>query len=526
MRILIVDDEALIRDHLGGLLEWEAVHCTVVGKASNGLEALEMIQKTGPTLVITDIRMPAMNGLELAEHLRADHPHIHVMFISAYHDFEYAKQAMKLGVCDFITKPIRIPELLESVELLQQGVLRMNEDDRLEQEKLMALLLACEGEPDEAAVLIRRRQVEDRQIQVALVEIDNAELLYLSDRPLSLMVLREIVDHRLKDQPRLYWTYLDRNGIIAVFFEPDGSEFGTGSEPLAIAGGLVTDVKEITGHSVSVGISRRLPSVLAIREGLWQSRQCLEYRMLLGKGSIISFDALAQLEQGRVSREEKAIVELIGHVRLADQAQIAASLRGIYREMLASGMNKNVIQQYAAEILSRTDALFEELHFPVDQERRIQAQKSLFGYSILADLLQFLSDYLGKAAESIAARSHPEQPTVVKRVFDYLDKHCTEEISLLSLSRHLHINHSYLSRLIKKETGVNFRDLLWKYRIDKAKELMRRGEGKTFEIAYEVGFKDPSHFSQVFKRTVGVSPSGYRDSLTPEQQQVNSSTDR
>ncbi|MFD0717173.1 response regulator [Paenibacillus sp. GCM10027626] len=516
MKILIVDDEALIRDHLEALPEWRELQCTIVGKAANGLEALSIIPQTLPDLVISDIRMPAMNGLELAEQIRARYPDIHVMFISAYHDFEYARQAMKLGVSDFITKPIRIPELVESVELLQQGVLRMNEDDRMEQEKLISLLLAGDGASEkQAEKLIRKQQVEGRGVQIALAEIDNVELLHLAGKPISLMALREIASNLLRSQPRPYWTYLDLSGIVIVFFEPESPQLDASWELLTIAGNLVSGVASMTNHSISIGISGRLPSVADIREGMRQSRQCLEYRMLLGKGSIIAYDALAGLEQGRGAKEDKTVVELIGHVRRADSEQISRSLRKIYREMLAAGMNKSVIQQYAADILNRTDALLEELRVPMCEERRMEAQKSVYRYGILADLMQFLSGYLLEAAGKVGSRSHSQSPALIKRVYDYLDKHCSEEVTLLSLSKHLHINHSYLSRLIKKETGVNFRDLLWQRRIDKAKELMNERDEKAFEIAYRVGFKDPSHFSQVFKRFVGVSPSEYRDSLEP-----------
>ncbi|MCD9025372.1 response regulator transcription factor [Cohnella silvisoli] len=515
MKIMIVDDEALIREHLGGLEEWAGLQCTIVGEASNGREALELIPVAKPQLVITDIRMPIMDGIELAENIRRSYPNIHVMFISAYHDFEYAKQAMKLGVCDFITKPIQVPEMLDSVELLQQGVLRMNEDERVGQEKIISMLLSEEKDTEDPNLQLQSYQVDHLGTQVMLVEIDNADLMHLSEKPLSLIVLREILDHRLKDQPYQYWTYLDRSGIYIILFDAEdlGPELGT--ESINIAKLLLASMHELAGHSLSIGISKPLPSILQLREGFRQSKQCMEYRMLLGKGSIISYDVLENLEKGRVHKEEKILNELMIHVRRGDSEQISACLRTVYRDMLAAGLNKNVIQQYATEILSRADRMRDELHIPVPDETRIETQRKVFGYSILSDLLQFLSRYLQDLAEEIARHANTGTPSIIKRVKDFLDKHCTEDVTLVSLSGHLHINHSYLSRLIKKETGVNFRDLLCQYRIEKAKEMMKQAEIKTFEIAYEVGFKDPSHFSQAFKRTVGVSPSEYRDSITP-----------
>ncbi|GGD53695.1 response regulator [Paenibacillus nasutitermitis] len=515
MRILIVDDETLIRQHLSSLEEWESLQCAIVGEAANGREALELIPLVKPQLVITDIRMPEMDGIELAGMIRRIYPHIHVMFISAYDDFEYAKQAMKLGVCDFITKPIQVSEMIDSVELLQQGILRMNEDERLEREKAISLLLSEDTGIMEAQNLLVAHHVQDRSIQVILVEIDNADLMHLSERPLSFIVLRELVDHRLQDQPQMYWTYLDRSGIYIVLFAADDMPLAGGVQSMQIANQLLDEIGKLSGYSLSIGISRPLPSAAELREGFRQSKQCMEYRMLLGKGSIISYEALIGLEKGRMDKEDKAMTELLMHIRRGDGSQIPAALRVIYREMLAAGLDKKVIQHYALEVLTRADQMLEELHIPIPPESSIDAKQKIFSYSILSDLLEFLSGYLSQAAYLIAQQSDTGTPSIIRRIHLFLEQHYKEDVTLASLSAKLHMNHSYLSRLIKKQTGVHFRDLLWKHRIDKAKELMRQQELKTFEIAYELGFKDPSHFSQVFKRMVGVSPSDYRASLPP-----------
>ncbi|MBP1994483.1 response regulator [Paenibacillus eucommiae] len=511
MKVMIVDDEQLIRRHLVELQEWKQLGCSIVGEAGNGQEALQLAHLCKPDLIITDIRMPLMDGMQLAEAVRALYPRTHIIFISAFHDFMYAKQALKLGAIDFITKPIDLGELLEAVELVMEGANHSNVDERLHQEKLVRLLLSEKGDADEIEKQAGWSEVAGKQTMIFSIEIDNIELAGAASDPHSLFMLREMTCHVMARYPYRFWICLNRKGVYLIIFQPDGRLWDMKTDSMQIARDIISHLQDSFEHSISIGISQILSSVLHLRKGLEQIQECLDYRMLLGKGSIISSDALSLIRDESKRKDEIHVANLAELLHGGSKERISPFLRTVYRDMLAKGLGKHQVQQYAVELMERAGSIMEGYQLSGSAEERLETHKQILSYDILSDLLKFLEGKLAEMAEKIGALNKESVHSVIQSVNQYLEAHYQEEISLVSLSKVLHINHSYLCRLIKKEAGINFRDMLWGIRIEKAKQLLANTAIKTSLIAYEVGFKDPSHFSQLFKRIAGVSPKEYRE---------------
>ncbi|WP_409342448.1 response regulator [Paenibacillus sp. MBLB4367] len=511
MNIMIVDDEQLIRRHLAELKEWEQIGCSIVGEAANGEEALQLAHQCKPDLVISDIRMPIMDGIQFAGAMRSLYPNTPIIFISAYHDFVYAKQALKLGAADFITKPIDLNELIDAVELIMQGASRANTDDRMLQEKMVRMLLSDKPDLAELEKQASWSEVAGKQTMMLSIEVDNIELAESASEPPSLFMLREKVCHMMNGYPYPYWTCMNRRGVYLIVFQPDQPLGDMKSDSMKISRDIVSRTKSSFDHSISIGISRLLPSVEHLRSGLEDIQECLDYRMLLGKGSIISGETLSSIRDETGKKDEVNVAKLLDILPGGDREKIMSFLRSVYREMLAKGLGKTQVQHYAIEIMERAERLLDGYEQPNGKEERIETHKIILSYDILSDLMKFLEHKLIEIAEKVANNNKQSVHVVIRNVMQYLEAHYREEITLVSLSKALCINHSYLSRFIKKETGINFRDLLWRTRIGKAQKQLEETETKSFQIAYDVGFKDASHFSQLFKQTVGVSPTEYRE---------------
>lgn len=509
MRIMIVDDEAIIRDSLAKLAAWKEMGCDIVATAGNGLEALQMITPAKPDVIITDIRMPVMDGLELAEKVRSLYPSISLIFVTAFGDFEYARHAIKLGVADFITKPLQIEEVLLAVDLLKQGVRHLNEEQRLRQEKILQTLFAG-GQAEAGDPLCA--ELFGRELLLMSVEVDNIEMLHQTGKPVSMLALRELVCCMLKYDPFPYWTYLEPKGIGILLMSHAQSSHEFKNAATRIARDIVAAAEESFGHTVSVGISDQLSSPNELSRAKEEVRECLDYRMLLGKGSVVSSDVISFLERKRNEVETERMRELSAIIRRGDSRAIKDFLRSVYREMLSKGLNKSQVQRYASMLVNEADSILEECRPARGREAPGEVHRSLLSYDTLKDLMNYLEQVLTETAESCRAREHHAAARVLREVNDYLETHYQGEVSLTSLAQHLHMNHSYLSRLIKKETGRNFRDLLWEFRIEQSKSLLKQSGMKAYEAAYLVGFKDPAHYSQLFKKTVGVTPTEYRDS--------------
>ncbi len=510
MRILIVDDEDLLRNHLMQLAEWNTLGCEVVGEARNGEEALKVMAECKPELVITDIRMPIMDGIELAEKIRELHLELPIIFLSAYSDFAYTKQAIKLGVTDYITKPVDLQELFDVVNLVIQGERQNHRDERIQQEHVITSMLSEDISILEKEQLLANENIAGFPVIVLSIEIDNIELLYSMGKPLSQLSLREIVNHTIKFYPYKSMTFLDRRGLYLLLFRPSTGFWDMNSDSMKISREILEACSEGFDFSISIGISSLLPSLLHLSTGWIEVKKCLEYRMLLGKQSIVSFTAV---ESGMLidkNWDEESIQNLIECLRKSESEHIRASLRSIYREMLAKQLNKTFIQQFAVEIVNRAEVLLAEHPSKSDKPDFHDIRKKVLSFDVLGDLLKYLEAELMNISNLIQLFNRDALSVIIKSAKHFIENNYHEEVTLTTLAEHLHLNHSHLSRLIKKETGQNFRDLLWSYRIQVSKQKLLDETAKTYEVAYDVGFKDPAHFSQLFKKMVGVSPGEYR----------------
>jgi two-component system response regulator YesN len=510
MRIMIVEDEDMLRNHLAGLDEWEDMGCEIVGTAHNGYEALNRVAELKPELIITDIRMPVMDGIEFTEKLKETNPNLPVIFLSAYNDFIYAKQAFKLGVIDFITKPVHLEELFSVVEMVMQDARHNDQTDSLEQENTINVMLSEEMNLDRKREWLDREDRTTRRLVVLSVEIDNVDLLHTMGKPLSQLSLREVISCAVRKYPYHFWTYMDHRGLFVLLFEPLDGEWELIGDSMKIAKEVLEASRQAFEFSVSIGISGLLPSLLHLPQGWEEVRKCFDYRMLLGKQSIISFSAIASLSNDTMDWDQERLAGLEELIRRADKNAIAPQMREVYRELLSKQLNKAFIQHYMMEIISRAEKVLSELsvkdHYPDFNSIR----RKLLAFDVLADLMKFLESFLLEVTDLIRASGQDNGSIVIRKMKQYIADHYTDEISLNTLADYLYLNPSYLSRLIRRVTGQTFSDVLWSYRIDRAKIKLLASDVKMSEVAYSTGFKDAAHFSHLFKKTVGVSPKEYR----------------
>jgi len=514
MKIMIVDDEELIRNHLANLTEWGDIGCQITGVAANGVEALERIPVDKPDLMITDIRMPLMNGIQLAEQIKMRFPHIRFLFLTAYSDFQYAQHAVKLGAADFILKPIQNAELLHAVDLIVQGEERISREDRLKQEQVIQSMLSpVANESDKYDVALEKR-LEDREVIVICVVIDNADVLKETGEVYSFVALREAITQILHYNPYSYWDYSDSKGLYLILFKPHGDVWDMRGDSMKMAGDMLERCKDSFPFAVSICISKVKASIVYLDQAWKEIKDCLDYRMLLGKGSIISNDALPHLVKGNINGAEDQLNELTVMLRKGEKEKVPAYLLSISREMMGKGLTKTNIHTFALQVVQRVETLLLEYNLRIPEEIQLHTRKTILSFDILFDLMIFLEQWVEDAADRIIAINQNQSVNgLVKEICTYLRSKSAEDMTLERLANEFHMNHSYLSRLIKKETGQNFRDLLWSYRIEDAKRMLLETRLKANEIAYEVGFKDPAHFSLLFKKHVGLSPMHYREQI-------------
>ncbi|WP_135550329.1 response regulator transcription factor [Paenibacillus cymbidii] len=512
MNILIVDDEQEIREFIADLPEWKHAGCKVVGTASNGLEAYEIMTRLKPDVLITDIKMPIMDGIVFAEKVKKDRPELPIIFLTAYSDFEYARHAIKLGIVDFITKPFKPEDLVKSVVLLRKYVSHQNE--WLWQDEFFAFLGNPAHSDDENRWWLNDHDVDDTSFRLLYVDIDNSPDADHVYQPFSRLGLKDKIDAILKNSSFSFWTALPQTGIYYLLFD-DLYEMGEPSSThvMNLARMIMAACKEDAALSISIGVSRHLTSFLQLPEGIRQIGQCMEYRMLLGKKSIIAHEALDQLFFDHNRSQEISRNEISLLLQKGDWDEVYGFLRSTYKKMLTEGFNKVEIQNFNMQIIESSESLLQEYGISTSSGQRVEIREKLLAFNILTDLMQFLESYLRQVIEQIQTKKADFSSRLIHEMKKMIVQHYAEDLTLQMIAERLNVNYSYLSRIIKKETEKNFKDFLLDYRIEEAKRILIQTDLKSYEVAYAVGFKDANHFSEIFKKNVGKSPGQYREEV-------------
>jgi two-component system response regulator YesN len=527
LKVLIVDDEPYVRQYLLAIIDWEKYGFYVCGEAENGAEALEMIRLYSPNLVITDIKMPQIDGLEMIR-IAVKEMQVSSKFIvlSGYDDFEYARTAMKYNVMDYILKPIEENELLGILDRFRQEIYRELSKDAEFYSSARAIATETvirleEGEINEQ-VLDNARQwlslAEGDNIHYVLVEIDNYDEWTgkLSDEETlrSSQLIEETIFNVIGKENALnihrefvyrYGMIVGKNilsrydGRIEVFTDRLYKGFtGIGDMKVTVcAGTMVNSIAEI---------KKSFKTCLEVhRNSYFYKQECRIFHYDDRKdmtfshdiGNIESFHILQEdIENGRQDAVKQHVEDLFHEIqeKLIAPNLVKAYIIKFEFDVFASCMN---ITRWQRD----TNELSEKIAFPDINETRIHIiKKSLLEFCIEC------ADYLRHLKES-------KSSGILCDIESYILKNYKSNISLKSIAETFYINPVYLGQLFKKKFGMYFNDYLHKLRIEEAMRLLKMTELKIYEIAYMVGYTDNTYFGSKFEKVSGMSPTQYRKSV-------------
>lgn len=512
IKIMIVDDMPVYRDYLQNFIDWNAYGFEVCCEARDGREALELYDKHQPDIVLTDIVMPYMDGLELSEKLLRDNPDVSIILITGNSEFEYARKAVKLGVCDYIVKPFEKEELIIALLKLQDNISRVlelqNEQDELKEERREQLLRQ----------FIYTRNVDNKVIDkwnpfkypyflVVTVRID----LYENKvEPEEILKWKKVLSSMLLNMIQI-------NGTQEVFHDFEGNivtilNFRDKQSMEEYEGYEFEDISNLTkehiGFNISVGISDFCNEDKYLREAYYETIQALsnsyvenhtkifDYkRMILdGRSEFYSWDLIDEinkcLEALHYERIEKLILQELERIKEYENAEYAAM---IYMSLLS------VLFSYFVKLGRNIDDIF---------------GKGFHPYSIInnetsyANKRSFICVCYKKAIDYQLEHQDTKSSQIAKQARSYIEKNYgNPELSIADLSKELLVNQTYLRRMFKDEYNMTISDYMTKYRMEKAKELIKKENSKLSYISYEVGYNDTSYFSKCFKKYFGYLPS-------------------
>jgi len=477
-KAVIFDDEYIVLQGLQAMIDWQKYGVEIVGTAGDGATALAIVRERRPDIILTDIRMPGMDGLELIERVMQEAPDTYTIVFSGFNEFEYVKRAIGLGVADYLEKPITIQTIEQAVAKMT-GRLEKREEQRQELLEKATWELLLSGE---AAAKSWRGKFGPR-----------------AERVVAATVLAAAADFSLPDDPLRAAVPL-RSGeerLCAVFhYEMPTHEFWDDVESAA----------EQAGAPIGAGGAHAPPAGAA--RSYREAQRALRAARFLEHRGLMRFEELGALmttPQGLSEREEGIVLGLRSGNRDAFYAQVERLIDWLRAEKL----DPNVMEREMLRSVYMMQRTASEAGHETGREPDL-AHVEIRETGSKDELIAWFRKQVDRIADGAFRHREHTKEAVVERARRYMEQRCGEDVSLQEVADHVGMNSSYLSVLFKEVMGESYIKYLTRYRMELAKTLLRQGL-KVNEVSERVGYHTYRHFSDVFKKFTGYTPGLYRD---------------
>lgn len=541
--VLIVDDNEMVIEALSKIIDWIRYNFTLIGKAYNGVDALEIARKYSVDILITDIKMPEMDGLELIRIITDKQPDIKIVVLSSYNEFSFVREAFKLGASEYMLKTELDPRFL--VDLLLK--LSEEQDEKKRQlesvkelsnkvQKYLNYSKVTDTELYENGIYIKDRLLNDLvrgyaaledilgqspgyiklrlsegYYSIMYISIDNYRLIleevWQRDEKLLFFAIYNIIDEVLEQYGAGDAFYISQGDFCILFsFDSLKSEEDFRNFASRLFNEIRTCLKGFLKLDISAGASYEKNETIVLTGLYAQANQACQLRVIQGKGSLIfggknmkttikndlkpgeRFEylknILASLNPTVISKGIETIIIGPTSVTVADFDEII-HLYQKYSMVLFDFIEQNNLEKSCKEQIDKFD-------------------KYIYNMDSVTEMNKWLKATIEAIVQGLATGN-----ALIRKVKRYIDEHFSEELSLQSVADYAGVSGSYISKLIVKELGISFTEYLNNYRVERAKELIQNSTLKIYEISERVGFGSIENFSRVFKKITGKSPKEY-----------------
>jgi two-component system response regulator YesN len=521
-KIIIADDEADTREGIVSRIDWKSLGYSQAIEAENGQDALEKAELEKVDVVLTDIKMPFMDGLEMSRRLALLCPGVKVVVLSGFDEFEYAQEAIRLNVVEYVLKPVNVAELSEVLrrvkDILDGEINQKRNIEGLRESYRMALPLmrerfltelmwgAVPGSQIEAQVAKFGLEMREGDVRVVVAfECEkNPKAAPVVSWELVPLSIKQLVEERLERRCR-HEVFISSSAIIAVtaWDNPDPI-----AELASVADDICAWCAKALNVTVTAGIGRSRRKLDEIHESFQEARSALEYKVVAGGGKAIYIQDMEMLKISQAAfgaREEESLLYAIKFG--GDRAIINCIDELLEKAKELGGWQRK------AHILS----LLSVLCRIVEKHGLEEATDEDLG-SFMASIGDFgegtrerLCRICLKLGASLSAQRETVPKFLVEKAKVFIAEHFSDrDLSVERVCEHLHVSSSYFSTIFRHETGESYVKHLTGLRMAKAVELLGQSGMKTYEVARLSGYDEPNYFSYVFKKWFGVSPTRYR----------------
>lgn len=529
LKVFLAEDEFVIREGIKNNINWGAHGYEFCGEAGDGEVAYSMIRESKPDILITDIRMPFMDGLTLSRLVKAEFPDTEIILLTGYEEFEYAKEAIRIGVASYLSKPISGDNLLSEVDSVAKRIIdktrerdaarryqeEMKERVELEKQDLFKNLVTGNSEISHILGVAHKLSIELLApfYNVVLIKVWSVKHDVSEYSPSVVSV-----DEKIPEMAGRYGAItfdLNLEGKALLFRGHSAEEMDRNIAE------CLKELKELFSRYDHIryfgGVGQRVERINDIPLSFnWASRAYAhiyltkESAILVGSeeklGSQLDNVILSEVDPKHIDR--KLIKEFL---RRGDVSETEFFMREFFNGMGKNAMKSTMLRQYIAMDIYFCVTEFVESELMLTKDN---VEELIPAAELMADessTCEYLYNLINKAISLRNENSISHYREVVREVISYIDEHYAEDdLSLNALAAHVNFSPNHLSAVFRQETGQTFIKYLTDYRMDKAKELLASTSKKSNEIGLLVGYKDPHYFSYLFKKTQGVTTTQYR----------------
>lgn len=528
-KVLLVDDEILVREAISAKIEWNHLGFELAGDCENGKDAMEFLKHTPVDVVLTDICMPYVDGMQLSKHIYENFPQTGIIIFSGYSDFEYAKQAIQYKVSEYILKPVTKQELSAVLVRIREKL----DNERQQEQKLDELTKVYHTYTKNEALIVSRtlsrlvrgtqevatslRELEEFGItveglayRVVVVDIDVYSDLFEIDDELKkesalMSFVVENIANEIVNSHGAGLTYRDTDNRVCLLLYTDRQK-----ELTSEVRGICAEIKDHVHDAMKLSISMGMGILVKDLEGLSKSYdsaiEILKFRYTKGSGVI--FDCEQAAPPVNPMELEQDYGDIVSALTTTDKTLLKDTLDHVEKWMVSGLVSRNKVVAYLHQFLR---IIYETVQKA--DESFLLEEVDITGVTDARSLEKAMKLIRSYAEEGLAAFSAAGQSSGARQAviaMDFLEKnYSNQDLGLNNVCEYLNISTSRFSSIFKEATGKTFTEVLTNIRMERAKELLRQTSLKNYEIAEKVGFSDPHYFSIAFKKMTGKTPKEY-----------------
>lgn len=528
-KLLIVDDEEEVRKGILKKIEWNSYGFEIIGEAENGKEALEIAERTLPDVVLTDIKMPFMDGLELTKQLKEKLPIAKVIILTGFDEFEYAHKAISLNVIEYVLKPISSVDLIEVLtktrEKLDKEIEEKRNIDALRKHYIESLpilkgkfLTNLINNSMKKEDIIEKAKKFNINLKGDTLVVSNIKINYLKEDisfeekeflTFSMLNIIEEIVHK----HNMGTAFTNEINVIIISNFNDMSRSKCVRELLRALEEIIQSIQKYLKLVITIGVGAFCSDITLISDSYKKSISALDYSVILGNNKVIFIDDIEPESKDKIIFDDLREQVLTSSLKVGGKEEIINALDLIFGEIITAKASIKDYQIYLMEVITTILKVAKRMDVNLSE---ILGDDNLFDsidkFNHIEDLKEWLMQICLKIKEGIDKERQDSSKLLVSNAIDYINNNYTDrELSINNICSHLHISTAYFSSIFKKETKTTFVNYLTGVRMEAAKELLKTSNLKSFEIAEKVGYSEPNYFSYSFKKTFKLSPSEYRN---------------